>query len=116
MRSNKDPERHYSVYKCHWKYCTAELHNLETLRKHVHKIHGKLAAHGGYDCLWADCGKEVTTIDERTGIQVEAHQYFDFPNDAEWREHLELKHFGPLAWTLGDGPASGLSGKISFLK
>lgn len=109
MRSNKDPERHYSVYKCHWKNCTAELHNLETLRKHVHKIHGKLAAHGGYDCLWANCGKEVTTTDERTGIQVEAHQYFDFPNDAEWREHLELKHFGPLAWTLGDGPASGLS-------
>ncbi|OCL07063.1 hypothetical protein AOQ84DRAFT_342454 [Glonium stellatum] len=109
MRLTKEPEPHYNVYKCYWKGCAAELHNLETLRKHVHKIHGKPAVHGGYDCFWANCGKKVTAIDPRTGIQVETHKHLHFPNDVKWREHLELTHFGPLGWTLGDGPASGLS-------
>ncbi|OCK86415.1 hypothetical protein K432DRAFT_438512 [Lepidopterella palustris CBS 459.81] len=108
-RVKRVAEPHYSVYKCHWKNCTAELHNLDTLRKHVHKLHGKPAAHGGYDCLWDGCGKEVTTVDKRTGMLFETHQYPEFSDDIKWRAHMELKHFGPLGWSLGDGPASGLS-------
>jgi hypothetical protein len=104
-------EPNYQVYKCKWQLCTAELHNLETLRKHVHKIHGKAAAHGGFDCLWEACGKDITVHDKRTGKSEQRHQYFDFTNYGKWREHIELKHFGPLAWTMGDGPPSGLSGE-----
>ncbi|KAF2496264.1 hypothetical protein BU16DRAFT_459943 [Lophium mytilinum] len=99
----------YQVFKCKWQLCTAELHNLETLRKHVEKIHGKAAAHGGFDCLWENCGKDITFYNKRTGDSEQQHQYFDFDNISKWREHLELQHFSPLAWTMGDGPPSGLS-------
>jgi len=99
------------VYKCQWQNCTAELHNLETLRKHVDKLHGKVAAHGGWDCLWRGCGEKVTVRDKASGQDKIQHQHLDFSDRNRWTEHLEIRHFGPLAWTKGDGPAAGVSGK-----
>jgi len=104
------PEPQYQVFKCQWQNCAAELHNLETLRKHVGKLHGKAAAHGGWDCLWKGCGKKVTVRDKVSGQDRIQHQQLDFSDRDRWTEHLETKHFGPLAWTKGDGPAAGVSG------
>ncbi|KAF2189730.1 hypothetical protein K469DRAFT_700984 [Zopfia rhizophila CBS 207.26] len=99
----------YQAFKCQWQNCKAELHNLETLRKHVHKVHRKHTLRNTLECLWGDCGREVTSVDQVTGIRIERHAPFAFTDEAKWREHLELKHFCPLSWQLGDGPASGLS-------
>ncbi|KAF2202739.1 hypothetical protein GQ43DRAFT_479652 [Delitschia confertaspora ATCC 74209] len=99
----------YLVFKCQWQNCKAELHNMDTLRKHVHKVHRKPTLRGTLECLWDGCGREVTSVDSVTGIRAERQTPWAFAEDAKWREHLEVKHFRPLSWQLGDGPASGLS-------
>jgi hypothetical protein len=106
--ANRVPRFHY--YKCKWQNCTAELHNLETLKKHVFKVHRKGALHEPLECLWNDCGKEVTNFDPNTNIRIEKHTPHPFDLESDWRGHIQQHHFDPLSWELGDGPASGLSG------
>ena len=74
----------YQVYPCQWEDCVAELHNLDTLRKHVFKLHAKTS----HACRWHGCA-----VEEEATESLEALQ-----------NHLEKDHFGPLAWRLGDGP------------
>jgi hypothetical protein len=92
----KEPEVKFNVYKCEWEDCGAELHNIDTLRKHVLKLHGKKTVEGDYECAWAGCFQE----DEVTA----------FDDMATWIEHMESQHVKPITRTLGDGPRSGLSG------
>jgi hypothetical protein len=106
---NKVPR--YQSFKCKWQNCKAELHNLETLKKHVHKIHHKETLRGTLECLWGDCGREVTSVDQRTNMTIKKHTPFTFTEDSTWREHLNDKHFSPILWELGDGPVGGLSGE-----
>jgi hypothetical protein len=101
----------YQSFKCKWQNCKAELHNFETLKRHVHKIHRKETLGGILKCLWGDCGKEVTSVEQKKNIFGQKHTRFTFNEDNKWREHLDNKHFSPMLWELGDGPASGLSGK-----
>ncbi|KAF2002961.1 hypothetical protein P154DRAFT_552936 [Amniculicola lignicola CBS 123094] len=96
-------------FKCKWNKCTAELHNLETLKKHIHKVHRKETPRNTLECLWGDCGKEVTHVDQLTNMRIEQHLPFAFSDEGKWKDHLQTQHFGPLSWELGDGPASGLS-------
>ena len=110
--ANKVPQ--YQSFKCRWQNCKAELHNLETLKKHVVKLHRKETLRGTLECLWGDCGREVASVDQVTNTTIERHTPFAFTEESRWREHLEIKHFSPILWELGDGPASGLSGKISW--
>jgi hypothetical protein len=100
----------YQSYKCKWQDCTAELHNLETLKKHVLKVHRKETPRNTLECLWDDCGKEVTDFDPNTNIRIEKHTPHSFDLESNWRGHIQQNHFDPLSWELGDGPASGLSG------
>jgi hypothetical protein len=106
---NKAPR--YQSFKCKWQNCKAELHNLETLKKHVHKIHRKETLRGTLECLWGNCGREITNVDQKTNMTIEKHIPFAFTEDIKWREHLDNKHFSPILWELGDGPVSGLSGE-----
>jgi hypothetical protein len=99
----------YQSFKCKWQNCKADLHNLETLKKHVHKMHLKKTLRGTLECMWGDCGREVASVNTITNTRVERHAPFSFTEEAKWKEHLELRHFGPLSWELGDGPASGVS-------
>ncbi|KAF2793054.1 hypothetical protein K505DRAFT_245279 [Melanomma pulvis-pyrius CBS 109.77] len=99
----------YEAFKCRWGNCKAELHNMETLKKHVLKIHRKETPRGTLECLWGDCGKEVTSVDQVTNLRMERHVPFTFTKETEWHEHLDDKHFNPIMWEQGDGPASGLS-------
>ncbi|KAH0371640.1 hypothetical protein KCU65_g1774, partial [Aureobasidium melanogenum] len=95
----KEPEVEFNVYKCEWEDCGAELHNIDTLRKHVLKLHGKKTAEGDYECAWFGCFQE----DEVTA----------FDDMAQWMEHMESQHVKPISRTLGDGPRSGLSDRYS---
>ena len=79
----------YQVYRCEWQGCSAELHNLDTLRKHVFKLHYQEG-----DCKWADCGGLI-------GVEAGEEEAESFEH---LRHHLERVHLRPLAWTLGDGP------------
>ncbi|KAH8731148.1 hypothetical protein GQ44DRAFT_746485 [Phaeosphaeriaceae sp. PMI808] len=98
-------------YKCKWQNCVAELHNLETLKKHVYKVHRKQkqTLPNTLECWWHDCGKEVTQYDHNTGMRLEKHAPHFFDVESDWIDHIQQTHFDPLSWELGDGPASGLS-------
>lgn len=100
----------YKVYDCRWKDCKAELHNLETLRKHVRKIHRAKAAFGGLPCRWKGCGKISFVQDRKTGRHNRVHQELDFGTEDLWNEHMDKRHLEPFAWDLGDGPSAGPSG------
>lgn len=97
--NNKHPSQpEYKVYKCRWEECPAELHNLETLKKHVRKHrtkHGK----GPYPCLWANCSRPGA------GNPI-------FETDAECDKHMEGIHVDAVAWALGDGPTTHSSGTL----
>ena len=79
----------YQIYRCEWRGCGAELHNLETLRKHVFKLH-----HREGDCKWEGCEGMI-------GIEAGEEEGESFER---LRGHLEVQHLRPLAWKLGDGP------------
>jgi hypothetical protein len=86
------------------------LHNLDTLKKHVLKVHRKETLRNTFECLWDDCGREVTNFDPNTNIRLEKHTPYSFDLESNWKAHIQQRHFDPLSWKLGDGPASGLSG------
>ncbi|KAI9660256.1 MAG: hypothetical protein M1831_003564 [Alyxoria varia] len=111
------PQPNYQVFKCLWQVprpeCGSQLHNLETLRKHVHKVHGKnqeypmQSGNVVYLCQWQDCGRVVPVSDgQRTVSRMEPRA---FANPEEWKRHVETEHIRPVAWELGDGPAGGVS-------
>jgi hypothetical protein len=97
-------------FKCEWHNCKAELHNLETLQKHVFKVHNKETLRNTRECLWGDCGKEVTSFDPMSNMSLERHTPLAFETEIVWRRHIQQNHIDPLAWQHGDGPAAGLSG------
>ena len=103
--ANKYPEEHpdtddYPSFPCSWSGCSARLHNLETLRKHVHKLHVDTSdgAKGESQiyCLWSGC----------TGDSEEASGRPEFSHVAALRTHMEAHHIKKLAWELGDGPST----------
>lgn len=100
----------YRSFKCRWQNCKAELHNLETLKLHVFKIHKKENLRNTLDCLWNDCGKEATSFDAMSNTSIELNLPHAFESEKAWRGHIQQNHFDPLAWEQGDGPAGGLSG------
>lgn len=100
----------YQTFKCKWHNCKAELHNLETLKLHVFKVHKKETSRNTLECLWSDCGKEVASFDPMSNMSLERHTPHAFASENTWRQHIQQNHFDPLAWEQGDGPAGGLSG------
>lgn len=109
----KSPSPDFPVYKCRWEGCKAELHNLDVLRRHLHKLHCKpgvtIADPSGasYSCIWASCGHVMSKTEQ--GRNVSRFTRHAFPSAQVWRGHVEEEHLKPVAWELGDGPAAGLS-------
>ncbi|KAF4549152.1 Hypothetical protein D9617_23g005670 [Elsinoe fawcettii] len=100
------PSPHYNIYHCRWEDCRAELHNLDTLRKHVLKIHGAPIPNI-YACRWRSCNtSRSTTTDTKGKAPASRHEFLSINS---WMSHIEKTHLLPLAQTLGDGPRSGLS-------
>ncbi|KAK5165416.1 uncharacterized protein LTR77_008945 [Saxophila tyrrhenica] len=81
-------EPHYQVYRCEWAGCKSALHNLETLKKHIVKVHGRQEERQ-FECDWKGCLEG--TLD---GIEP-------------WLAHVDEAHLTPIAWKLGDGPSAG---------
>ena len=107
----------FQVFNCRWQGCEAKLHNLETLRKHVFKLHGKRARLGDDEdvgeeteakvpCLWAGC--------EQDGIFSSTSGPRRFASKDDWKHHIEKKHMEAIAWELGDGPSAHPSGIVSY--
>lgn len=84
------PTVRYHVYRCEWKDCKAELHNLETLRQHMLKVHIPY----NLSCAWERC----TTKDSMAAAAL--------------YEHVNTKHIQPVAWKLGDGPSVPATGEV----
>jgi len=84
-------EPEYQVYRCEWQGCKSELHNLDTLKKHLVKVHGKRNEEGGWECRWKGC---ELAEGELGGIEG-------------WLGHVDEVHLGPVRWRLGDGPVVG---------
>ena len=90
----------YVSYDCKWADCHNQgLHNLETLRKHVEKIHiprAQTSESGSLRCSWGDC----QAGDNQAG----------FPDTEALLDHIEKRHFQGLARQFGDGPFAQPSG------
>jgi hypothetical protein len=106
-KSDRDSlqEPHYQVYACGWDGCRAELHNLDTLKKHVVKLHGNPSADGEFECGWANCNMAGTSVDQRGRQQNRGDQDgARFATIEQWVQHIDKTHLRPVAWKLGDGP------------
>ncbi|KAK4544946.1 hypothetical protein LTR36_003851 [Oleoguttula mirabilis] len=100
-------EPKYQAWKCQWKGCQAELHNLETLKKHVVKLHGKPTDGGVYDCLWQPCEAESEHVVGKG--KGKASGVASFSGIDSWMNHIDKEHLQSVAWEQGDGPRGGMS-------
>lgn len=99
----QEVEPHYQEYRCNWAGCNHRLINLDTLKKHLVKIHGKTNERGEYFCWWKDCNG-VKGPGVGAG-RVPAR----FDNIEAWLEHVDENHLRPIAWKQGDGPKGGVA-------
>lgn len=81
----------YSIYRCEWENCDAELHDLKTFERHLRKVH----APSTLTCAWFNCPAGKTA----------------FKTNEDLCQHLKQTHVASLAWQLGDGPLVGRTGE-----
>lgn len=81
----------YVSFWCEWAGCTAELQNIETLRRHVRKVHGQAEQAEPLVCRWATCGQQPG---EEGAV---------FQQDYEFHAHVDERHLLPFVWHVGDG-------------
>ena len=108
-------EPKYQVFKCGWKKCPAELHNLDTLKKHVVKVHGKPNESRRFECHWIGCEESLHSTPRKgkgKAVNEEGELVATFPALARWLEHVDAVHLLPVAWKQGDGPRGGTVGKF----
>lgn len=107
LSSGRRPPPSYQIYRCLWEKCPAELHNLETLQKHVRKH--RRDEGGVYPCLWADCRDSRTTVSSPSP-DIKRNR-LKFESEVAWDTHVKAKHINSMARKLGDGPLTHPSGK-----
>ncbi|KAL8716838.1 MAG: hypothetical protein Q9225_005864 [Loekoesia sp. 1 TL-2023] len=96
----------HRIYKCHWENCPAELHNLETLKKHVNKHGEKFKDEGGpFPCLWKGCGKAARSQEGYDDDEEPERQPLRYGTQDMWAKHMDRRHVAEYAWKLGDGPS-----------
>ena len=110
------PAPSYTMYRCRWANCPAELHSLETLKKHVRKH--RRDVDGVYPCLWADCSDSSNPISNnpQNNPQNEdgQHRRLKFKTDMEWVEHVESDHLRTQRG--GSEGANVNTGKLRYLR
>ncbi|CAG8903270.1 unnamed protein product [Penicillium egyptiacum] len=79
---HREPPVHYQIFPCKWEGCAAELHNIDSVRAHVIKVH---IPHS-LVCKWKDCSNKTPMA------------------AADMFQHLATEHISKMAWELGDGP------------
>jgi hypothetical protein len=86
---HSEPSVRYQVFPCRWEGCTAELHNIDSVRAHVIKVH---IPHS-LVCKWTDCGNKTPMA------------------AADMYTHVANEHISKMAWQLGDGPTVPVPGE-----
>ncbi|QSZ36048.1 hypothetical protein DSL72_007172 [Monilinia vaccinii-corymbosi] len=108
------PNPMYLIYKCEWKDCPAQLHNLATLRLHLFKNHKK-RENETYSCFWKGCKAGTTAEGEdELASGPELNTQYKCKDEDEWTSHVEKKHLTPYAWHMGDGPQNSLNGPKKY--
>lgn len=100
-KSTQSSTTSYIMYRCHWEKCPAELHSLETLKKHVRKH--RRAVDGVFPCLWADCSDSSNPVSNNTQNEDGQYRRLKFKTEAEWIQHVEINHFSTLMRSSGGG-------------
>lgn len=103
----------YTIYPCYWEHCPAELHNLETLKKHVKKH--RQAVDGVYPCLWADCFDSSKPISNNMQNEDGQNKRLKFKTDAELVAHVESNHLRTERELSAEAPVNGTIGAKSDL-
>ncbi|EAA27238.1 hypothetical protein GE21DRAFT_3218 [Neurospora crassa] len=98
----------YIRFLCEWEGCPAELHNFETLRKHVLVVHGDYRQPHQHHllsareqpqepktCKWASCHSKR--------LQSELPP-LTLPTRSHFEAHVNESHLIPFLWHVGDGP------------
>lgn len=100
-------------FKCKWKKCSTVLHNLDTLRKHIGRVHRPSSTDlsRDYTCWWKKC--RYLKQDEETGEWTTTKAYDRWE---DWLKHIEKEHVTPIAAKWGDGPATSQIGKQTSVK
>lgn len=106
-----DPK--FIPFLCEWKNCKAELHNLDTLRRHIFTVHNKNQLSGEVLCQWANCGSRDLVRNKTTLAKTMVHKPYDFNSIESWKDHTERSHLIPLAWHMGDGPRGSTLGRFN---
>ncbi|APA15477.1 hypothetical protein SS1G_13404 [Sclerotinia sclerotiorum 1980 UF-70] len=108
------PNPPFQIYGCEWDKCPAKLHNLDTLRMHLSKVHGK-RENGMFNCLWKGCTKVQTPNDgSMSSSELRITTKYRFENEDDWKRHVEKKHVIRFAWHMGDGPRNSLDGPRKY--
>ena len=102
-----DPLPSYTPYRCKWRGCKAELHNLSTLRRHVTNIHAQIQENEKFECWWKECKLLSKVANEWTASKT-------FDTQDELLKHVYTDHLSPLSWELGDGPSDVHVGKTKL--
>ena len=107
------PAPSYAVYKCRWEGCPAELHNLETLKKHMRKHRKpKSRRDSSLLCLWKDCYlREYTASQLSEADAVAEDERLSFEDEKAWDKHVEGVHINAMAKELGGDPSTASLGK-----
>ena len=103
----KPPSPEFPAFKCEWEGCAAELHNLNTLRRHIFKIHGEKRTGAEWLCRWKGCGKATSVKEGPRTVSKFVRRLFDEGKD--WETHVDDEHLRQIKWAQGDGPAAGLA-------
>lgn len=98
----------FVAFLCEWAGCKAELHNLETLRRHVYIVHMRDDNDLGtaMACRWGKCEsvKSPSSYSSSSTAVDMASPSVTFPDAWAFRAHVEEVHLVPFSWHVGDGP------------
>jgi hypothetical protein len=101
-------------FLCEWRDCKAELHNLETLRRHIYSVHNKVQPSGAIACQWSKCGLTCQVHDKSTPNSTPEPKFVqedhEFAGMQKFKDHMEKAHLIPFAWHMGDGPRGSTLG------
>ncbi|KKY28551.1 hypothetical protein UCRPC4_g00540 [Phaeomoniella chlamydospora] len=102
-----EPAPEFPTFRCEWRACLVDLHNLAKLRKHVAQVHKPLGDADKHECWWRRCPYiQRDPVDDTL-------QTKQFDTKEEWIAHVEHEHLSPIARKLGDGPSDKHVGKAT---
>lgn len=108
----------FPVFRCKWHACTSQLHNFETLQKHVDRIHLKrfnLDPTDTPECLWYGCCDDSYYAGQVHEHHAAVSSGTQFEHLAELESHIAAEHLNKIVWKQGDGPTVHPKSKYSVL-